>query len=98
MPAKLIPFRVLAQEAADDGSNLAGLFFDRRMQSCGALELAGQLVDLVVVGGQQDQRVMRIDVRFVGVAFDMRDMIEIRYSCSSTLLPSGKIVTLVGTP
>ncbi len=98
MPARLIPSRVQAHEAADDGGNLDGLFFDRRMQSCGALELAGQLVDLVVVGGQQDQRVMRIDVRFVGVASGMRGKIEIRYSCSSIVLPSGKIVTLVGTP
>jgi rRNA processing protein Krr1/Pno1 len=74
------------------------MFFNRRMQYCGALELAGQLVDFVVVDDQRDRRVMRIDVRLVGSPFDMRDMIEIRYSCSSTVLPSGKTVTLVGTP
>jgi hypothetical protein len=43
MPARLIPSRVQAHEAADNGGNLDGLFFDRRMQSCGVLELMGHL-------------------------------------------------------
>jgi len=39
-----------------------------------ALELARQLVDFVVIGGQQDQGVMRIEARLVGVALGMRGL------------------------
>ena len=60
------------------GSNLDCIFFGCRTQSCGTLELARQLVDLVVIGSQRDQRAMGIGARFAGVTFGMRRMIEIR--------------------
>jgi hypothetical protein len=58
MPTRFILSRIRAQEMADDGSNLDCIFFGCRTQSCRTLELARQLVDFVVIGSQQDQRVM----------------------------------------
>ena len=61
---------------AGDGSNLDCIFSGCRTQSCGTLELARQLVDFIVVGSQQDQRVMWIGARFADATFGRRLVFE----------------------